>query len=176
MVCRMPNQAPMSSTRSASGRRACVTILYASRRISATLLSRANRGASGNAATNSVTKPYCSTGGRETGRPTRQSTSSTPPRRPGVGRAASAAKTHPSRGIRRTEPAGRGPAAGSPPPSGSGRGSSPSWCGSCDTGCSTNSRISCNSDSVRIKPSGRDRLSDRAGGGALTGIKPRRSC
>lgn len=52
----------MSSALSANGLLACVTILNASRRISAILLRRANNGASGNAATNNVTNPYWSTG------------------------------------------------------------------------------------------------------------------
>lgn len=56
--CITPYQAPMFSTLSARGRRDCVTILKASRRISPILLSRANRGASGKAATNNVTNPY----------------------------------------------------------------------------------------------------------------------
>lgn len=57
-ILNMPNQAPISSARSDNGRLACVTILNASKRISATLLSSANNGANGNAATNNVTKPY----------------------------------------------------------------------------------------------------------------------
>lgn len=57
----IPNHAPISSTRSDNGRRACVTILNASNRISATLFRRANNGANGNAATNKVTNPYCKT-------------------------------------------------------------------------------------------------------------------
>lgn len=62
IIFRIPYQAPMSSTRSAKGRRDCVTILYASNRISAILFKSANKGASGKAATNKVTKPYWITG------------------------------------------------------------------------------------------------------------------
>lgn len=58
IIFNIPYQAPMSSTRSASGRRDCVTILYASSLISAILLSSANKGANGKAATKSVTNPY----------------------------------------------------------------------------------------------------------------------
>lgn len=52
---------PISSTLSANGRRACVTILKASKRISAILFNSAKSGANGNAATNNVTNPYCKT-------------------------------------------------------------------------------------------------------------------
>ena len=61
MALSIPYQAPMSSLRSARGRLACVTILYASSLISAMLFNKAHNGANGKAATNSVTKPYCKT-------------------------------------------------------------------------------------------------------------------
>lgn len=61
IIRKIPNQAPISSTRSANGRRAWVTILNASKRISAILFSKANSGANGKAATNNVTNPYCKT-------------------------------------------------------------------------------------------------------------------
>lgn len=54
----IPYHAPISSTLSAKGLLACVTILYASKRISAILFNKAHKGAKGNAATNNVTKPY----------------------------------------------------------------------------------------------------------------------
>lgn len=54
----IPYQAPISSTLSANGLLACVTNLYASKRISAMLFNNAHNGANGNAATNNVTKPY----------------------------------------------------------------------------------------------------------------------
>ena len=50
--------APMSLQRTASGLRISVTNLAASRRISMTLLSRANTGARGKDATNRETNPY----------------------------------------------------------------------------------------------------------------------
>ncbi|KAH3736773.1 hypothetical protein DPMN_043346 [Dreissena polymorpha] len=49
---------PISCDRRARGRFHCVTNLYASRRISMMLLSRAKNGARGKAATNMVTNPY----------------------------------------------------------------------------------------------------------------------
>lgn len=52
---------PMSLRLMASGRRISVTNFAASRRISMTLLSKANAGASGKEATNSDTNPYCIT-------------------------------------------------------------------------------------------------------------------
>lgn len=51
----------MSWALSDMGRRSTDTYLWASSLISTQLLSRANRGASGNAATNTVTKPYWTT-------------------------------------------------------------------------------------------------------------------
>lgn len=54
---RMSYQIPMSCARLAKGRRHCVTILNASRRISIMLLIKANNGARGIADTKIVTKP-----------------------------------------------------------------------------------------------------------------------
>lgn len=58
---RILNQTPISWALSATGRRVSHTNLWASSRISTQLFSRANRGASGKAATNIVIKPNCST-------------------------------------------------------------------------------------------------------------------
>lgn len=58
---RMLNHTPMFCARSATGRRYSHTNLWASRRTSAQLLSRAKSGARGNAATNIVMKPNWST-------------------------------------------------------------------------------------------------------------------
>jgi len=52
---------PMLEALMAVGRRYWQRNLLASTRISMTLLMRAKKGASGNAATNSVTKPNCDT-------------------------------------------------------------------------------------------------------------------
>ena len=57
-VARMEYHAPISSARSATGRLKLWMKFDASRRTSTMLLIKANTGASGNAATNIVTKPY----------------------------------------------------------------------------------------------------------------------
>lgn len=102
MIFRIPYQAPMSSTRSASGRRDWVTILYASSRISAMLFSSAKSGASGKAATNSVTKPYWTTEKKRAMSSHSDEIGDSNP--------------YSFQGTRRTAPTGRGPASGSPAP------------------------------------------------------------
>lgn len=57
MNCMMGNQMPMSWARSTTGRRYSVTNFWASKRISTQLLTRAKRGARGQAATKMVMKP-----------------------------------------------------------------------------------------------------------------------
>lgn len=61
MPCRMGCQAPMSCAFCGTMRRNWVVSFHASKRISSMLLIRARRGASGNDATNKVTKPNCIT-------------------------------------------------------------------------------------------------------------------
>ena len=61
MPCMIGIQMPMPSALAACGRRQMETNLKASRRISMMLLRSAKSGASGKAATNSVTKPNCVT-------------------------------------------------------------------------------------------------------------------
>ena len=64
-ISRILNQIPMFSARSATARRVSHTNFFASSRISTQLLSRANSGARGKAATKMVMKPNWSTEKRQ---------------------------------------------------------------------------------------------------------------